>query len=233
MSTVRVITVFSTKGKQKAKIETDAKLWADLRPLVEAEGYDIENLHATENVNRTNLANEESVLPEGAFTIFLRPKKTKSGGCDCGCNEEDIKKMDHKQLKALVTDRNIKDFLATIKKGKNWTQLKTEQLRKGLIKFYCKGESSSEATIEEVSEVPEKVEEGSSAVSMANDVKVLLAEMCNDIEDKDICKRIMNISENVDFIIADIKSLAQDKEELLALIAEAKDIEDKSYKICN
>ena len=212
----RIITVFSTKGKQKTKIETDVTTWGELRPLVEAEGYDVESLHATENVRRTNLANAESILPEEAFTLFLRPKKTKSG-----CRE----------LRGMVTDNNIKGHLKAYKPGKsNWTQLSTEDLRAGLIAFYCTGEEDASADIQE-----ESAPETNQAITVADkamSIKTLLSEIAAEIADKNVSERIAEMGAELDGLIEDIASLEEDKAELSKLIAEAKDIEEKSFKIC-
>jgi hypothetical protein len=97
MSTQRTVTVFSTAGKRKSKIETDVTTWADLKKLVTKDGYNLDKLLATENITRRDLANEGAILPEGDFTLFLRPTKTKSGG-------DNYDKLSFKELRAELSD---------------------------------------------------------------------------------------------------------------------------------
>ena len=75
---MRKIIVYSTKGKS-GSFESDAKTWGEIQSNVKGIVGDLDNLIATENVNKTNLGHQDSVLPEGDFKIFLRPSKTKSG----------------------------------------------------------------------------------------------------------------------------------------------------------
>ena len=79
MSNTREITVFSTQGQTLKKILTNAVTWGELKPLVRAEGFDLSNLLASENKNKTDLVNDAAVLPEGPFKVFLRAAKVKSG----------------------------------------------------------------------------------------------------------------------------------------------------------
>ena len=78
MSTTRVITAFTTRGK-KEKITTDVATWGELKPLLENAGIEVDKLLATENQNKSDLVNDAAVLPTVDFVIFFRPKETKSG----------------------------------------------------------------------------------------------------------------------------------------------------------
>lgn len=79
MSTMRTISIYSSRGEKASKIETDVTTWGALRPLIKAKGYEVDKLHASENVRKSTLEHADAVLPEGNFTIFMRPKQTKSG----------------------------------------------------------------------------------------------------------------------------------------------------------
>ena len=78
MSTTRVITAFTTRGK-KEKITTDVATWGELKPLLKNAGIEVDKLLATENQNKSDLVNDAAVLPTVDFVIFFRPKETKSG----------------------------------------------------------------------------------------------------------------------------------------------------------
>ena len=139
---MRKIIVYSTKGKS-GSFESDAKTWGEVQNDVKNIVGDLDNLIATENVNKTNLGHQDSVLPEGDFKIFLRPSKTKSGATD-------FSSMSFRECRAFIADKGqaCKDYLnAEAKKsGRNWTQLSTEEIQKYLSSYYGSKSSSSSSS---------------------------------------------------------------------------------------
>ena len=135
---MRKIIVYSTKGKS-GSFESDAKTWGEIQSNVKGIVGDLDNLIATENVNKTNLGHQDSVLPEGDFKIFLRPSKTKSGATN-------FNSMSFKELRTFIAGQGqpCKDYLnvEAKKSGRNWTQLSTEEM-KILLSSYSSGKSSS------------------------------------------------------------------------------------------
>lgn len=138
---MRKIIVYSTKGKS-GSFESDAKTWGEIQSDVKKIVGDLDNLIATENVNKTNLGHQDSVLPEGDFKIFLRPSKTKSGATD-------FSSMSFRECRAFIIDKGqaCKDYLnAEAKKSdRNWTQLSTEELQT-YLSSYSGGKSSSSSS---------------------------------------------------------------------------------------
>ena len=114
---MRKITVFSTKGVQKKSYETDVTTWADAKALI-GRDYDLKTLAATESINRTDLVNDQAILPEGDFTIFLRPIKTKSGVYSFAEARKQLTSEDKKWI-----EDNLK---------KNWTRASTDELNQCL-----------------------------------------------------------------------------------------------------
>jgi len=154
---MRKVTVYSTKGKSNAEITTDVTTWGELKVLLTGEGYDLESLNATENINRTDLINTEAALPEGEFTVFLRPKQTKSGYITEGEDEESVSLLtaSFSELRGVIRTLDVEDkedyisYLA----GEglhNYTHLSTEVLRSTLIDWL-----SLEAEEEAVQQVVE------------------------------------------------------------------------------
>ena len=144
MST-RTVTLYSTKGG-KQKVETDAKTWGELKPLVE-KYYDLKKLQPTENVNKTTLTHQEAVLPEGDFILFLRPIRTKSG-------MDGVEGLSFQELRKLVTNDDIKSHLNQYS-GKNWTRLSTEELRAGLAAYHSEAIEEDEMPLKQDS-IPEE-----------------------------------------------------------------------------
>ena len=138
---MRKIIVYSTKGKS-GSFESDAKTWGEIQSDVIKIVGSLDNLIATENVNKTNLGHQDSVLPEGDFKIFLRPSKTKSGATN-------FSSMSFKELRTFIAGQGqaCKDYLnvEAKKSGRNWTQLSTEEM-KTLLSSYSIGRNSSSSS---------------------------------------------------------------------------------------
>lgn len=179
MSNTRVITAFSTRGKNKKKIETDVQTWGDLKPLLENEGFKLSSLAATESVNRTDLAHKDAALPEGDFTIFLRPTKTKSGA--------DYASMSFRELRNLLSQED-KDALTEIY-NRNWTRVSTDQLRE-----YFTNKGSSTTGQDETCEA----DCSSTNSSRFQRVTTLLAEIKENSSSDDVIERVEVIEDELD-----------------------------------
>ena len=162
------------------------------------------SLKATENVGKTTLEHIDAALPAGDFRLFLRPSKTKSGGFD-------VEGKGFKDLRALVTTDDIKNHLNTIVPGKNWTQLSTDDLRKGLASYGGETKSESAPEVEEVTknEVTAVAETGEEVklnpLGKAKLAKQLIEEICEEVEDEDedgeICERAEMVTDELDTLI--------------------------------
>lgn len=140
------VTIFSTKGLDKKVIETSATTWGELREEV-SEFYDMDNLQATENVNRTDLVHDTAILPTSDFRLFLRPIKTKSGSL----------KYTYQQARAIISEN--KELQDQIKQdyGLNYTNLNTRVLNEAIIKFYNEGEDVEDENIVKIRTIVEEL----------------------------------------------------------------------------
>ena len=166
---MRKIIVYSTKGKS-GSFESDAKTWGEIQSDVKRIVGSLDNLIATENVNKTNLGHQDSVLPEGDFKIFLRPSKTKSGATD-------FSSMSFRELRAFIADKGqgCKDYLndEAKKSGRNWTQLSTEEIQKYLSSYYgskSSSNSSSKTTAKKVEKPTKEIKPSAKATKAAEEV---------------------------------------------------------------
>lgn len=153
MSTTRKVTIVSTKNNKVKFYETAATTWGELNAEINRD-FDLSNLKATENVNKTTLEHVDAVLPEGEFRVFLRPVKTKSG--------HDFDNMKFGELRATFKDdEEVKKFLTgkVSDSGRNWTQLKTDELRDFLKEYHSKGKSKSATEVVEENVAEEVTEE--------------------------------------------------------------------------
>ena len=141
----RLITLYTTLGKL-VKIDSDAVTWGELSPAVRAEGIDTDEMKATENLNKSVLDSDASVLPTGPFTIFFTKKNSKAGALDpFSCTYKELRT---ELSSVMAKDPSTKDFFN--KGGVNYTRKPQEELRK-LLKAYYVTESAGNQ-IEPVSE---------------------------------------------------------------------------------
>lgn len=118
---MRRVTVFSTVGKSAEFIDTDAVIWKDLKSLIQGRQINLSNMKSVIGETQNTLESDEGVLPDGDFTVFLMPIKTKSGA-------ELSRKELFEEIKNFVgTDASRKALF--IIDGKNMTQLSTPTLQ--------------------------------------------------------------------------------------------------------
>ena len=128
----RKVLIYTTQGKNKQSYDITYELWKDLKDFLRTEGYDMNSLKATENINRTNLEVDTAKLPTEDFTLYLRPVKTKSG-----YNTDTISFMSFKELRQSVKEfkETYSNFNSWLQQKGNYTQFDTETLRKVLIEY--------------------------------------------------------------------------------------------------
>ena len=158
---VREIVAYATKGGKIAKINTDAKTWGELKPLLKMEGYDLNSLLAAESINRADLVNDLAVLPEGPFRVFLRPKQTKSGA-----------DLPYKEVRAKVQELIASDgdvAKAHFNEGKNYTTKKGDELNVLLNSYKGGSGTTSSAKAEPKKEAVKAEEKASPKASEAQE----------------------------------------------------------------
>lgn len=142
MSNTREITVYSSRGVKKAKIQSDATTWGGLIPLLKKEGYEVDSLHSTIGGSKLDLVHVEAALPEEPFTIFMRPRKTKSGA-----TKKRGDGLDLKALKVLAkADIDNKDFSNGKEHYNGYSSMKVDNLRALVNSFKGKKVVAPKAT---------------------------------------------------------------------------------------
>lgn len=131
---MRTITVYSTKNTTVKRYETETTSWEEFRNMLIADGYDLHNLQATENVNRTTLLNLDAVLPNQDFVLFLRPVETKQGAT-----------MTRSEIYAkLNEDPDLKDFVKNSISADNYTHASSDELEDLINEYYSDDEEDSD-----------------------------------------------------------------------------------------
>lgn len=127
------VTVFSTKGKKRFVVETEANTWGELKQVLTSEGVEVDNMKAIVGENQTTLESSAAVLPKGLttagevtkdFTLFLTPVKVKSGSI----NVIDPETMSYKECKDFIKKEFANSDEAKEHFG-NYTIMSTSQMR--------------------------------------------------------------------------------------------------------
>lgn len=78
---IRKIKIYSTVGVS-GTIETNVTTLAELKPLLSQREIDYKGMKMLVGETRNELSQDEALLPEGDFKLYLMPVKTKSGGTE-------------------------------------------------------------------------------------------------------------------------------------------------------
>lgn len=134
--TTRKVLVFSTTGQNGKEVTTDSKTWEQLKRALSSNSVTHSGMKAVVGESKVTLESPNAELPTGNFTLFLMPKKTKSG--------TDYKNLPYKQCRAMIkvfidtaddVDKAKKFFSVD---GKNYTQTTTDDMRKNIAKWVKK-----------------------------------------------------------------------------------------------
>lgn len=117
-----VITVFSTKGRKKSQIESNAQTWGQLKEDLLREGIDTQGLKSIIGETQLSLESNKAVLPDYDFVLFLSPVKVKSG---CDINPET---MSYKECKEYIKNE-VANYGEAKEHFGNYTIMSTTQMR--------------------------------------------------------------------------------------------------------
>ncbi len=175
------VLIFVTTGSANGStIQISSTTWGDLQEELLERNIQIDNMKAVVGETRVTLESPQAHLPEGDFTLYLMPKKNKSGSY-----VDKVKIMTFRQLRTEMKNIFAKDPDAKgkyFKNGhKNWTQLSKDDIREKLVK-YKKQNSTKEVVEEVVEKVEEVVEE---VVEKSEEVKHVVEETKKLVEEKD------------------------------------------------
>lgn len=76
---MRTLSIHATRGGSAQTLTTSATTLGEITGQLQGMGIDTDNVQIINRDTRSVLASSASVLPEGDGTLFIIPKKTKSG----------------------------------------------------------------------------------------------------------------------------------------------------------
>lgn len=79
IAVVRKVTVYNTSAQNNRVIESSAMTWGELQQELERSGIPYSGMRAVVGENQNELVTGQSHLMEGDMTLFLMPRRVKSG----------------------------------------------------------------------------------------------------------------------------------------------------------
>jgi len=116
---MRKITVVSTSTDDVFEIESSAETWGELSRHDKLGGA--KGMRAMIKENRNTLENEQAILPQGDFTLYLSPSKVKSG-----FSSEDISDIEE-IIEILEDNNNTTHLVRFMKRLKNGSSVNVTQ----------------------------------------------------------------------------------------------------------
>lgn len=101
----RIITVFSQRDNSSKDVHTDVKTWGEFLQQ-NAQEFNLKNIRGVVRETKHVLEVDDAVMPEGNFTLFLFPKKVKSG-LSMKTKDEYLKSEDRDGLRRLCRKRKL------------------------------------------------------------------------------------------------------------------------------
>lgn len=123
---MRKVRIYSTVGANNQVIDFEGSTFKDLKSALSNLEFDLRNKKFVIGENRTTLEHPDAILPEGDFTLFIMPVKTKSGALS---RKEAFAKI----REFIEIDGNkAREFF---NKDKNFTNKSTSELETLLSKY--------------------------------------------------------------------------------------------------
>ena len=108
----RKIKIYTTNG-MPGTIETNVSTLGELKPILRQREVNYDGMKLLVGETKNELSQDEAILPEGDFKLYLMPAKTKSG-VDFDEMEEAIERIENKVDKILSKLDNNVDIVSGV-----------------------------------------------------------------------------------------------------------------------
>jgi len=175
----RIITVYSSQGKNGVEINTDVATFGALKPLLTQNGYKHDGMNCIISDTDNLLISDESQLLDGDFTLIMTPKKTKAGS-----GNRD-RKTCYARIKEIVTANP--DAKSHFTDGdKNHTQIKTDILNTMIDKWESKNKTATVSTVvESVKESKNTTQQEFPVLTVESAIAFLRSQNLDDVSEQD------------------------------------------------
>jgi hypothetical protein len=166
------VLIYFTSGASGKTITTQARTWEGLQKDLSENDIQFSNMKAVVGESRVTLESPMAELPQGDFTLFLMPKKTKSGIDYLNMPYKDCRKTIKECIETADDKDAAKKFFGDGKK--NYTQTSTDYMRNRLVAWFKQASKTVKETVTKKSEkVVEKVEAVVESVKESKTEKVV------------------------------------------------------------
>ena len=108
----RKIKIYTTNG-MPGTIETNVSTLGELKPILRQREVNYDGMKLLVGETKNELSQDEAILPEGDFKLYLMPAKTKSG-VDFDEMEETLKRIESKVDRLLSNLDNNVDIVSSV-----------------------------------------------------------------------------------------------------------------------
>lgn len=221
----RVVTIFTTLGKNAQEFKSAGSTWEEIQKDMKHLNFDYSGMKVVVGDTRLTVESPRAVMPEGNFTLFFMPVKTKSGAEYSRSELFSLMKAEVEKKKTIKETFQID--------GKNMTQLSTPVLQV-LWRNYKTGSTDSVSVPETVAkkETPQPTKATNGVTEKVIDplqkkadtlhpaVK-LYDEIVSDLKDEDVDESVATV------IIAKARRIL----ELFGLVSPAETEAEKAKKL--
>lgn len=185
----KMVTVFSTLGKNAQEFQSSAVNWAGLQKELSELQISHSGMKAVIGETRLTIESPNAVLPITSFSLYLMPIKTKSGMAD--------RKELFVTIKAIVT-KNPEAKNHFVVDGKNMTQLTTQKLEE-LLSSYSKAAHTAKVEVNPTKKKENVVAPVTEADEYLLNIEVLLTD--NDV-DSEVVEEVIKMVKDIISIIS-------------------------------
>ena len=108
----RKIKIYTTNG-MPGTIETNVSTLGELKPILRQREVNYDDMKLLVGETKNELSQDEAILPEGDFKLYLMPAKTKSG-VDFDEMEETLERIESKVDRLLSKLDNNVDIVSSV-----------------------------------------------------------------------------------------------------------------------
>lgn len=223
------VTVFSSVTGEKT-ITSEAKDWGELKTDLRKAGINYSKMKAVIGETQNTMEIDESLTPEGDYTLFLMPTKTKSG--------MDVKNMNYKEIRAAIKQiiSDNPDAAKFFNKGRNYTNKSTSDIRKLLGKWWQKnpGSSTPKASSSAIAQASEETAQPAGALSTIKQTRETLKGVVETLQKDEFSEEFEEAVlelESADNFLEDATEILKEAEEEIQEILKERLAEEEAKRV--
>ena len=219
----RIVTVYTSNGQNAKSISINATDWGTLQGELNENDIPTSGLKAILGEQRTTLESNAAQLPLEDFSLFLMPKKTKSG---IDYSTLSFKEKRAEMKKIFAKNESAKEYF---KDGsKNWTQLSSDKITELLTSWHNGEKTSTKKEEKKVEKKPKKESKKKIEPKVEKKVEKKIEKTPKKENTGNIVKSIVDSKQEFKYIVlvtdAEVKLNSKESEDLKSIDRLVKDL---------